>query len=274
MKKLNIQAVKKIVPALLLGIISIAANAQKLPKVQTKSVYAPANIKIDGKATEWDGKYEAFDTKNNIYYTIANDNNNLYLLIHTAEKQTINKIFLGGITFTIISARHSPVSVTYPHAGNNGTYLHTKQGFDDMKKKSQVNAKAINDIIRLRNTEFESGHKVLAIRGVAEFTDPWISIYNDTGIKVKALFDDDLDYTYEMALPLKYLPGGPANLIKLKYDIQLNGLYLGDGRWRPPSPTQGINTTTGEVIQFKSDMNMLYTENPTNFGGEYTLAKK
>jgi hypothetical protein len=87
------------------------------------------------------------------------------------------------------------------------------------------------------------------------------------------LFDDDFAYTYEVALPLKYLPGGAANLNKLRYDIQLNGGDRGDGRQRPPMPIL-INKATGEVVNTANDMDRLYLENPTNFGGEYTLARK
>jgi hypothetical protein len=146
-------------------ITAITAYSQKLPKVQTLGVYAPNNIKIDGKITEWEGKYAAFDKKNDIYYTIANDNNNIYLLLHTSEKHTINKIFYGGITFTLTSAHHSPISVSYPQPGNNGDYLHARDVFKQMKRKKTSNAKAIEDLVRLKNTEFENSRKLLGIRG-------------------------------------------------------------------------------------------------------------
>ena len=46
-----------------LTIIALPAHAQKLPKVQKTSIRAPENIKIDGKANEWDNKYQAFNRK-------------------------------------------------------------------------------------------------------------------------------------------------------------------------------------------------------------------
>ncbi|HTH82190.1 MAG TPA: hypothetical protein VL490_04620 [Mucilaginibacter sp.] len=249
---------------------TIAAYSQSLPKIQKLGVYAPNNIKIDGKANEWNGKYEAYDKKNDIYYTIANDNNNIYLLLHTSQKNTINKIFYGGITFTLTSARQLPISVSYPQPGNNGDYLKARQVFEQMKNKKPANTKALDDLVRLKNTQFENSRKLMGIRGISEFSDPWISIYNTNGIKVKALFDDDFAYTYEVALPLKYLPGG---VNKLRYDIKLNGGDRGDGRQRPPAPVL-INNATGEVRNTANDMDQLYMENPTNFGGEYVLARK
>src|SRR5471030_1710537 len=85
-------------------ISATVGHSQKLPKVQQESVYAPVNIKIDGTAAEWSYKYKAFDLKNNIFYTISNDDKNLYLIVHTSEPNTINKIYCGGISFIITSA--------------------------------------------------------------------------------------------------------------------------------------------------------------------------
>lgn len=55
-------------------------QAQKLPKVQQASLHAPANIKIDGKATEWEGKFEAYNPGSRVFYTLSNDSENLYLI--------------------------------------------------------------------------------------------------------------------------------------------------------------------------------------------------
>jgi len=60
--------------------IGFFANAQKLPEVQTVNLRAPAGIKIDGKPTEWDSKFQAYNKSTNAFYTIANDDDNLYKL--------------------------------------------------------------------------------------------------------------------------------------------------------------------------------------------------
>jgi len=51
----------------LLLIASLTVNAQNLPNVQKVSVRAPANIKIDGKASEWDDKFQAFNHATDIF---------------------------------------------------------------------------------------------------------------------------------------------------------------------------------------------------------------
>ena len=51
---------KKIL-SILFAVITFTATAQKLPNVQATSLRAPANIKIDGKATEWNDKFQAYN---------------------------------------------------------------------------------------------------------------------------------------------------------------------------------------------------------------------
>ena len=52
--ELHLSAISKNLLFLLLVISAAMAKAQKLPNVQQNSVRAPYNIKIDGKATEWE----------------------------------------------------------------------------------------------------------------------------------------------------------------------------------------------------------------------------
>jgi hypothetical protein len=251
---------------------AIAGYAQKLPKVQNESVWVPANIKIDGTAAEWNYKYKAFDLRNHIFYTISNDDKNLYLIIHTAEQHTINKIYVGGVTFKVISVNHphaTPVAISYPYRfGNNGIYLHAKNEFDKLKKDSIANGQKIRDLLQLKNKDFTTMWKELKAAGIKALNDTVFAVYDAGGIKVKTLFDNQLDYTYELALPLKYLETVLNNSDKLRFDIRLNGGELDNGRMRPS--WRFIGPDGSEVV----DMNVLYTHDPTDFGGVYTLAKK
>jgi len=253
---------------------SFAANAQKLPKVQTESVYAPANIKIDGKPTEWDGKFQAYNVSNHLFYTLSNDDKNLYLIIHTSAVNTINKIYVGGITFTVNSLSHLgklPVSITYPviRGINNAVYMHANDTYREYKKDSIANAQNITDLIHLKNEQFNSIYNELRTSGIKEGDDPFISVYNTDGIKVRALFDSNFAYTYELALPLKYLGQVLDSADKLIFDIKLNGNDRGNGRFTP-NPPRAFRPDGSEII----NMDNLYVTNPTDFKGQYTLAKR
>jgi len=75
----------------LLAMLVLGSNAQKLPAVQKESVWAPITVKIDGKAAEWGNKFQAYNSSTEIYYTISNDDNNLYLAIKAVDPDIINK---------------------------------------------------------------------------------------------------------------------------------------------------------------------------------------
>ena len=104
-----------LLPAIVM--VSLTANAQKLPNVQQGSLHAPANVKVDGKATEWNSQFQAYNHTTGIYYTIANDAGNVYLTVQATDSHTIDKMLSGGITFTVKNTdkknKAVPVNITF-----------------------------------------------------------------------------------------------------------------------------------------------------------------
>src|SRR5476651_1150845 len=84
---------------LMLGCLT--SSAQKLPNIQPVSVQAPTNIKIDGKATEWNNEFQAYNHATDIFYTVSNDDSKLYLIVRAADRAVINKIMHGSMTFMV-----------------------------------------------------------------------------------------------------------------------------------------------------------------------------
>jgi len=94
MKSLQISA------AVLLSLgLTTSVYSQKLNTVQQGSVWAPANIKIDAKLKEWDDTFQAYNKVTEVFYTVSNDDKNLYLVIKSTDPINNNKIIAGGINF-------------------------------------------------------------------------------------------------------------------------------------------------------------------------------
>jgi len=53
-------------------------------------------VRIDGKITEW-GNFQAYNPATEISYTMANDNDKLYLVCSATQPEVIQKIIEGGI---------------------------------------------------------------------------------------------------------------------------------------------------------------------------------
>jgi len=246
-------------------LLAIKVNAQKLPNIQKESVRAPANVKIDGKATEWDNKFKAQNGATELFYTLSNDDVNLYMAVQTKFKDVIDKIMRGGITLnvnqTLAKKSSSPISVTYPSLDlpgtSNVTNMLTLKNYPEANPgKEPV---SIDDV----NKAFTSRSKVVAVAGINSVPNGEIAIYNESGIQAASHFTDDFGYTYELAIPLKYLSLPENGNKAFSYQVKVNEpkpitpKYDGNGPPPPPPPPM-MRTATAT----------------TDFWGEYTLAKK
>ncbi len=240
---------KVLLTVLLIISASFVANAQKLPKVQQESIYAPTNIKIDGKATEWDNKFQAYNVSNHLFYTLSNDDKNLYLIVFATDDITYSKIIYGGVTLTVadIANKKNKITVTYPVSpmSTSNSILLSAHHFDFVANNGK---EALMNSI---NSHCAAAFKEIKVSGIKGIDDPVSSIYNAQGIKATVLFDNKMAFTYELALPLKYLDFATDHF---RYNIMLNGRTL------PEDPR----------ISYPPN----YLDSPTDFSGEYTLAKK
>jgi hypothetical protein len=273
-KRFNTTPIKLLLPALL---FSISASSQKLPKIQTTSVFAPANIKVDGKTTEWNNKFQAFNRTTEVYYTLSNSATKLYLTIQSNERRIIRKLMSNGITLTIMAdpkQNKDGLAVTFPAYAKTErpVFLNLKNPYETVKDTNKNNAMA-DSVMTAYNAAITDRFKTISIIGEPSIPDSTLSVFNTEGFKAAARFDNKLVYTYELAIPLSYIKFAADKPGTFKYTMQVNG---------PP----------GEVSVIENGRRMVYTAgdgsqvnigypgpdnlgfaNPTYFSGEYTLAK-
>src|SRR4051812_29188392 len=101
--------------ALALNLITTFSIAQKNEKVQTKSVWGPVYQRVDLDGTF---KMEAFNPATEIFYTISNDKDKIYLNVQIQNAEVIEKAVKGGITFSIAQTKATgnddDISVKFP----------------------------------------------------------------------------------------------------------------------------------------------------------------
>ncbi|RZA02755.1 MAG: hypothetical protein EOP47_05750 [Sphingobacteriaceae bacterium] len=235
---------------------TFTAFAQKLPNKQEASLFAPAKVKIDGKTTEWGDKFQAYNKATELFSTIANDNDNLYLTVQATESLIARKIIAGGLTLSINSSdktkKNEKVNITYPV-------------FDKKNPPSIYLNRKTDDLDQL---EYD-----IYIYELNEAFDTAIAIYNEHNIKAMGAFNDKKHYTYELALPLKFIKPLINNLSTINYNITLNGSTYMEGARIEYLEGGGIRITSpGTSAPSMADMKA--ASSPTYFSGEYTLAKK
>ncbi|GAB3923228.1 hypothetical protein [Mucilaginibacter myungsuensis] len=255
---------------LLIGtvLLPLLSVAQRLPKIQETGLRAPANIKIDGRATEWGDKFQAYNNSTQVFYTLANDKDNLYLVVQATDQMVGRKIIAGGITFKILTADKGTILVTYPLFSSKNWPVIGLRDKADLLKEPAKNAARIDSFKLAANQQFSLRSKEIKITGGKGLSDSLLSVYNDEGIKVAAEFDQKLNYTYELAIPLKYLDlHGNA----FTYTLQLNGSSFAEGN--TIEDIEGgtrVNGISGKLVPMADMQFMRY---PTNCSGKYTLVK-
>ncbi len=247
--------------------VGLSANAQKLPNVQTAGVYAPANIKVDGKLTEWN-PLEAYNKNTSLYYTMANNSDNIYLAIRTTDFVAMDKLLGGGLSLTI-TGRNGAIAFTTPlTSGTNRGNISKAVRSSDVMTDSLANK---------LNKELATSSKEAAIKGIPAIIDPTISVYNEYGIKVSGYVDKDKAYTCEVAIPLKYITPVLGGVADFKYNIMVNGVQINMVTRNINGETVSSQSAEMATVMANVRLNgapMMELSSPTDFSGTYTLAKK
>jgi len=251
-----------------------AVYAQKLPSIQKTSVRAPSDIKIDGQLSEWNGQLQALNPIDKLNYTISNDDEDLYLTLVAPYKEACKKALRGGITFTVskwVDKRRkndpSNRSVTFP-ISKTGQYMDL---FFDLEEYSAYTDQSSKGK-RKRDSLFKlTNQKATLFFKTAEINDKAVPLISSPGIKANTWFNKNMDLVYELSIPLKYLGLNITYTEPLSYNICLNGesMEMRDME-RKANPSIPAPTPPPGYIPPPPDVAFA----PTDFWGEYTLAKK
>jgi hypothetical protein len=260
--------------------IAFVTYAQKLPNVQQVSQRVPADTKIDGRSIEWNNKFQAYNNATEIYYSIANDNDKLYLAIQATKPDIINKIILGGITFTVSRTGKKEdkggVAVTFPTFYKNQRPNINLKNIPKPRRDTIESKVQADSFVRAINKELTDKTKLIEVEGVKSITDSIISVYNQEGFKAANLFDNQINYITELAIPLKYLGFSINEPVAFKYHIKLNGAagHNATIQLLPNGRFYGVTESNGHMYAIPATSQYSSYAFPTDFWGEYTLTKK
>lgn len=293
------QTMNKVSLALLATAFVLSVQAQKLPNVQEVSVWAPANVKVDARLTEWDDKLQAYNKTVDLGYTIANDDKNLYLVIKASEPSITNKITAGGINLTINTdgkkSEKEAYIISFPLVDVNSL----RNQMSSFRSQPMGNdPKADSARIETMRRQAVKTFKEIKLVGFKDIADSVVSIYNTYGIKAAVDYDAKGAMICELALPLKYF-NTSASKTEFAYNLKLNGLDITAmmnsmmGAAATSARTVGGGAVTvvdvvgvrvgggggggfagGGGMAMRSMGDMQGMTAPTDFWGKYTLVKK
>lgn len=251
----------KIITLLALMSYSTVLYAQKVVPSQKGGLRAPANIKIDGKLTEWGNKLQAYSNHTQFYYTISNDDKYLYLTVQTQHHEIANRILKGGITLTINKSdtKSDPngIHITYPVIG---FFFIRFSEAREVKHGGTSAVARLDTFVNETNAKIASRAKFIKVVGIKGI-DSLVSIYNLDGIKAATRLDNQLHFNYELAVSLADLGLDINNPQKFSYQVMIN--EVAEINLAPKNPKPG---------EIYADVK-LPGQPATDFWGEYTLAR-
>jgi len=253
------------------------ANSQKLPDVQLQSLRAPANVKIDGNPTEW-GTLQAYNHATEVFYSIANNDENLYLIVQATDGDIINRIVGKGITFTIQKSGEKKGNggkgITYPVvAAKNGITFNLRNGII-----LDTTPKIADSLMRINNELLNRVHRWINVIGMSGLVseiraDSILSVDNPDNIKAAEAFNNRRVYTFEVSIPLKHLHLSKNEAPKFDYLIIVNGLTGFKMTVKAPQNQTPEQIAFTQRMQTYASTQTSRMSLPTDFWGEYILVK-
>ncbi len=252
---------------------------KKLPKVQQGNLRAPANVKIDGKPTEWGGKMQAYNRLTGLLYTIANDDKKLYLIIQSIDRQHAKLV--EGITFAVQpTGKHTDKDaplIKYPYISSKSKQITafplTPQTYSELKGvqiAKDPDGKKTEALIKESSKGLRALSKWIYTRGMLG-KDSIISVYNEVGIEAANGFSTDKIYTSEVAIDLKLLGLSIDKPRTFAYHISVNGE---PDKYRTTIADLNFSSNNMTQAQIDDFANANAAHSATlDFWGEYTLKK-
>jgi uncharacterized membrane protein YgcG len=168
--------------------------------------HAPANVVIDGNLEEWGDSLSYFNDATRLFYTLANDKDNLYLVVKTNDPATQAKILSSGLELSVDAKdrKKSTYSVTFPIQEQYGQSI---EGGDGDKKLEA-------SMTKLRRIKAD---------GFKDVENDLITLQNTYGFKIALSYDEKGFLEYEEVIPLKLFHADEFMGKEWAFNIKVNG---------------------------------------------------
>lgn len=209
LKKMDLKTILSLVLFSSISCLSSASlYAQKTDPDADVNLWVQQPVKVDGISDEWHEPLNNYNTDTKLAFALANDQQNLYIIIESLDEVTTRKLMSAGLTLDINTAGKKKDGIKINFLGmNQPPAPHEK---NDTLSHPETN-------------EFEHGGvHTIQVSGFKNIPDGSLAMPNKDGIAVAAAFNKQRDYICELAIPLNQL-GLKGNETKaIAYNIKIN----------------------------------------------------
>jgi len=184
--------------------------AQKTDPDADVNLWVQHPVKVDGVSDEWHEPLNNYNTETKLAFALANDQQNLYLIIESLDEVTTRKLMSGGLTLDINTAGKKKDGIKLNFLGMNQPPPPHEQNDSLHHNEPDI------------NIEEQAGVHVIQVSGFKNIPDGSLAMPNKDGIEVAAAFNKQRDYICELAIPFAQL-GLKGNEMKaIAYNIKIN----------------------------------------------------
>lgn len=203
----NYPIMRSIYPYLISAFI-IPLFLSNISDAQTSNLkVAPTHVTIDGSLAEWGDSLSYYNQETGINYTIANDKDNLYLVLKTNDPMQQHSILQWGITLSIDpkGRKKSTYSVTFPVQDEHADAFVATETLQQKKRDANMT--------KLKRIKAD---------GFKDVENDVFTLQNTYGFRVAIDYDDHGFLVYEEVIPLSLFHADDAKKNEWAFDIKLN----------------------------------------------------
>jgi hypothetical protein len=209
-------------------LFSIAASSfAQSEQHSTNMSSAPGKITIDGNLNDWGDSLRYYNPEKKLNYTLANDQQNLYLAIRFNDRTEQERIMRAGLTWSVNpkGKKKDAYSLTFPVAEQNGVQipaLPKPEGDDTPEQHERMNR---DEMRKARLTQLRN----MKVTGFKDIDYDIITTTNSYGFKAALNFDEEGNLIYEAAIPLKFFEADDIAKNEWAFNIKVNGISRPSG---------------------------------------------
>jgi hypothetical protein len=224
------------VAAAIMQLCAISASyAQSAKSVTIPSLQAPpVSVMVDGDIKDWGDSLRYYDKENKIGYTLANDKENLYIVVMIKDRVQQIRALKAGVTFSVDTRgkKRDSYSITFPLNLVNNTdfnFRTVNNGPVTQKDRDQL---TLDRSFALRGIKVE---------GFKDIENGMLSLTDNHGILAEINYDGYGNLVCEAVIPLKNFHVDDITKNEWAFNFRVNGI----NRPTPPAADPGAAESPG-----------------------------
>lgn len=204
---MNLKKISLLIPLLISGRLLYAQDVEE-------NIRMVKPFKADGISNEWNEPLNQYNDATRLAFALANDDQNLYVIIESLDPQTTFSVLSGGITLNINTAgkKKDGIKLTFPlmerppvpkDVDRDHLAPHPDEDMGLMHDPSTMN-------------------KSIRVSGFKNIADGDLTADNQSGIETGMSIHPNKDLIYELRIPLAQLAVNLDMKKPLVYNIKIN----------------------------------------------------